>query len=367
VIILAKYIGVALSAWMLATAAAEGLFRAAGDRPNVDLKGLFAPFADGNYRLAANLDTESTLASGRLTVHTDSLGLRCDEARRFGIKAGDSLDVLLLGDSQGFGNGVNFEESIAGSFAASAAKEGYRVANAGVGGHSAASQMQLAEELRDKHKLKVAHYVLLVTPAMCHGGVHVNRVQVGSDGRLYGDSASALARGRLWIKTHLVIYARIRDAVRNIGIGVEPDKELPFVFSFYERGKKEATLHESFSSYISRFKRFADQGRASVHLVYVPLTLEMEFGAIQQAAATRGLTIDRNVPANVCAAVAMQHGVTFHDLRPVLDAFKKQKKPLHLLADFHYDRELSIACGEDSWDAIRPAISLAKSAGRVGK
>jgi len=354
---LAKLLGLGLLGGTLTTIVAEFTFRACGDQPTLDLYGLYAPFEDGMYRLAANVNTTANWSSGLLTVHTDSLGLRCDQDRRLATKPGDAIEVLLLGDSQGFGNGVSFEDSLAGSLAMSANGRGYRVANASVGGHSAATQLRLAQWLREREKVKVSHYILLVTSAMIQSGGHLSRARVGNDGRLYGESTGKVARARTWAKTNLVIYARIRDALQNSGIGGEPTKELPFVFKFYEGGLAEQNLRRSFSDYVARLKEFAAGEGAQVHLVYVPLTLEMDFGSIKNAAAVQGLTIDPNIPLLACEAVAREHDVGFHNLKPVLKAFHDDAKPLHLKGDFHYNRELSIACGNQLWFMIGPLLS----------
>lgn len=352
-----QFLGMAFLAWVVAALGAELAFRAYGDRPTFDLHGMYAPFEDGMYRLATNVNTAANWSSGRLTVHTDSLGLRCDQDRRFATNPNDTIDVLLLGDSQGFGNGVSFEESLAGSLAISARTEGFRVANASVGGHSAATQLLLAQRLREHEGVKASHYVLLVTPAMGQSGGHLSRARVGMDGRLYGETTGRVALARTWAKTNLVIYARIRDALQNSGIGAEPSKEAPFVFKFYEAGPAEENLRRSFSDYLARIKQFAIQNGAQVHLVYVPLTLEMDFASIKAAAAARGMTIDSNVPLRVCESVASQHDMGFHSLKPVLQALHDQAKPLHLKGDFHYDRELSVACGRNLWNALKPILS----------
>jgi hypothetical protein len=95
-----------------------------------------------------------------------------------------------------------------------------------------------------------------------------------------------------------------------------------------------------------------------VHIVYVPLTLETEFDPIRRAAAAGGLAIDRDVPLRVSSAVAKEYGVQFYSLRPVLEALHRQGKMLHLRGDFHYDRELSIASGENIWNALKNTVSL---------
>lgn len=352
-----RYIGVVALGWLVVSVAAEGAFRLLGDRQSLDLQHLYSPFANGNYKLAPNVDTAATWSSGRLTVHTDQLGLRCDGDRVLATRPGDMLDAVLLGDSQGFGNGVSFEDSLAGSAALAAARDGHRIANASVGGHSAASQLQLAEWLHLEHGVKAANYVLLVTPAIAQSGEHLNVANVGSDGRLYGQKPGPSALLRVWTKTHLVTYARVRDAVRNGGIGAEPAKDVPFVFGFYATGTAENRLRESFSGYLRQVKQFAAYHGARVHIVYVPLTLEMEFEPIRASAAARGLTIDRDAPLRACTAAAQALDIPLYNLRPILESLHAQGDPLHLAGDFHYNPKLSRACGAQIWESLRPALN----------
>lgn len=352
-----KYGAVLAAGWLLAAGAAECAFRLMGDQPTLDLQRLYAPFAGTNYKLAPSVDTAAKWSSGELTVHTDELGLRCDEQRRFAVRAGERVDVVLLGDSQGFGNGVTFEDSLAGSTAICAARDGFRVANASVGGHSAASQLQLAEWLRTQHGVNASHYVLLVTPSLAQSGDHLTRAVVGRDGRLYGESPNRLATARVWTKTHLVTYARIRDAARNGGFSAEPARDTPFVFQFYSTGESEDRVKQSFSRFLARMKEFAAAGEAQVQVVYVPLTLEMDFEPIRAAAAAKGIAIDRDAPMRACMAAAREHGLTVISLRPVLERLHATAVPLHLRGDFHYGQQLSREGGSLIWQALKPTLA----------
>jgi len=362
--IIGKFFGIVVLTWLCMAAAAEAVFRLVGDAPTHDLEGLYAPFVDGNYKLATNVDTEADWASGKLTVHTDDLGLRCDSDRQFATRPGQSVDVLLLGDSQGFGNGVSFESSLAGSLAITAKRDGFDVRNASIGGHSAASQARLAQWLNDEHGLKVANYVILVTPAIASSGGHLNRARVGADGRLYGEATGTLALLRLWIKTHLVVYGRIRDAAHNASIGVVPENDAPFVFQFYQTGQSEELLSRKFLEFVGQFKAFAAQRGARVHLVYLPLTLEADFEPTKRAAALRGIDLDRDVPLRVCSAIAKQLNLTFFSLRPLLESLHAKGTALQLGADFHYAKELSVNSGENIWEALKPAITQSAASGQ---
>ncbi len=351
-----KALATVLAGWLLTAVLAEVGFRLAGDQPSLDLAGLYTAFGTDSYKLAPHVDTSAALPTGPMSVHTDALGLRCDAARVFAVSPGAPLDVLLLGDSQGFGNGLSFPDSLAGAAALAAAPAGIRLANAAVGGHSAASQLQLAGWLHRTGRITPAHYVLLVTPAIAQSGGHLARAHVGPDGRLYGRAPDPLTRARLWAKTHLVMYPRLRDAARQGGLGGAAATDAPFVFSFY-RTDAEERLSATFTDYVAQLRQFAATHGARVHLVYVPLTLELEFEPVRHSAAAHGLTLDRDVPLRVARAAAAACGVSFADLRPVLETLHARGAALHLPGDFHYDAELSRAAGARLWETLRPAVT----------
>ena len=331
--------------WLASVPVAEGVFRLLGDVPSPDMRGLFVPFAKGSYKLGALVDTQAFYAQGRETINTDELGLRCDAKRHFAAKPGDVIDLLLLGDSQGFGNGVNFEESIGGTLAGIEAREGYRVSNASVGGHGLRSQYELARWLVDERRLKVGSFVLLITPAMIYMGDRQDHVRVGDDGRLYGDIVGLGTRLNLWAKTHLVIYSRVRDALRNSGVGIDPAKKSTSVFDFYQVGRQMDAIRSDLLAGVRKLQAFASEHGASIYLVYVPLTVEADFSPVQQAAAKRGMQLDPDVPLRITSSVAKQLHVPLYNLKPVLKRTRAQGHHLNVTGDFHYSPILSQACG----------------------
>jgi hypothetical protein len=340
--------------WVLSIPVAEGMFRLVGDRPSASLGGLFVPFGDGSYKMAPSIDTEDAWSAGRFTVHTDQLGLRCDEARRLAVKPGGHVDVLFLGDSQGYGNGVSFEESVAGGVAELAFQAGIHCANASVGGHSARNQLELARWLHDTEGIAVSNYVLLVTPLMVQYADSYSRASVGEDGRLYDDPHNIIrARVRIWIKTHCVVYDRVRDAIRNLGIGVRPSDDVPSVLRLYGAGDPESIVRDKYVALLKQLKSFAEQQRANVRLVYLPLTVEVDFAAMRDAAVKRGVAVDPSLPYRICSAAAAELNIPVTDLRPVVEQLHARGDPLRLKGDFHYDRDLSRACAASIWNDLK--------------
>jgi len=347
-----RYALTVLLVWTSSVVVAEGVFRICGDRPSQDLVGLYGDLGTGNYRLRPSTDTSALWSTGAFAVHTDELGLRCDADRRFGSRVGDHVDFMLLGDSQGFGHGLNFEQTVAGTVAQLAEKKGYVVRNACVGGQSPLNQLDLARSLRDDDHLKIDRYVYLFTPTGVSACSGFTRVAVGADGRLYEGAQTRLLLFRTWIKTHSVAYTRVRDAIRSSGIGVKADVQTPLVFQLYETGDTERANKAHCEEFLSRLTAFAADAGATVTLVYVPLTLEANFEAVRQAASRLRLTVDNNAPFRALSAAARRLNLSVHDLRPVLQSVYASGQQLSLLPDFHYTAALSQAAGNDIWKML---------------
>ena len=326
--------------WAVSIVGAEASFRLIGDRPSDAMKGLYVSFAKDNFKMGPLVSTEASLYAGHIKVYTDSLGLRCDEARRYGVKAGDSLDVILVGDSQGFGNGVNYEQSIAGTVIEKLAERGYRSANASVGGHHLGSQFELVRWLVEQQHVRISNYVFLLTPALIRSDDEYNHAVVGEDGRLYGkgrDNSTVGGRARLWAKTRLVTYGRVRDAARNLGL--EPDDDSAVTFQLY--GAEKQPSDELFSEQVLQFQSFAEKHGATVQFIYMPLTIEADFTPVREAARKAGRQVDADATWRVVSAVAKDLNIPIYDLRPTLKQAHAEGQVLKVKADFHYSPTLS--------------------------
>lgn len=341
---------------------AEACFRLLGDRPSADMAGLYIPFGAGSYKLKPEVSTGANWASGFFSVFTDDLGLRCDSARELATRPGSSVDVLFLGDSQGFGNGVNIEDTIAGAAAMAAFPAGWRFANASVGGHSMRNQLELARWLQDEQKIKVANYVVLLSPTMLAYSDTYTRATVGHDGKLYDKPKNPAELLSIYLKTHSVCYSRVRDAFRNSGIGNSPSASAQFILGLYGHGRDEQTMHETLKKSLEEFAGFAAAHCARVRLVYVPLTVEAEFDAVRKAAAKQGISLDRDLPLRVCQTVAAELDLPLENLRPDLERLQAEGQQLHLKGDYHYDGHVSKTCGLDLWHRYQPLLTRAKSA-----
>jgi hypothetical protein len=339
------------------TAGAEVVFRLLGDQPSADLKGMYAPFGKGSYRLGQNVDTNAAWAAGYWSVATDSLGLRCDGARVMATEAGAQLGVLLLGDSQGFGHGVSFEQSLAGSTAILGHEAGWRIANASVGGHGAGNQFEIADWLVDGKGIRARHVVYLCTPNSVQYPESYATSIVGADGKLYSRELSGFQSWRASLesgaKQHTVVYGRLRDAVRNLNIGTRPVAEADPMLALYSHDPAKGHRHVPTVEFARKLKTLAGKMGGRAHVVYIPLTIEFDFQGIKAQAAGAGRSVDDNAAVRKLEDAAQEAGIGFFNLKPTLKKAADEGLPLRLRGDFHYSRELSVWCGRDLWGYLK--------------
>jgi hypothetical protein len=354
-----QYAGIFLLTFALVTVAAEGMFRCLGDRPSADLKGLYTSFGKSGYKLAANVDTSAAWAAGPWTVSSDALGLRCDKERTIAAHEGSRLDVLFLGDSQGFGHGVDFAESLAGSAAIAGRQAGRKVANASVGGHGVANQLEIAKWLANEKGVRAKHLVYLCTPnVVLYPDSYVTSV-VGEDGKLYSRELSGLNAWRASLeataKQTSVVYARVRDAVRNLNIGTRPAADAGPMVGLYAAASPPVAYAPAVA-FAERLREMAAVLGGKAHVVYVPLSVEFEFDGIAAEAGKSGMAVNAGAPFEKLSGAAKDSGIGFFTLKPALERGIAAGLPLRLRGDFHYSREISPVCGRDLWGYLEKAL-----------
>jgi len=359
-----------LAVWTLSVPVADGAFRLAGDRPSRDLQGLFVAVGDSGYKLGSNVHTWADFYTGRMDVYTDDLGLRCGPDRSSRTTRGDTVDVLFLGDSQGFGNLLNFDETIVGQIQRQAAGRQLRMANAGVGGHYLRNQLELAKWMHDKEQITIRKVVILLTPIMIQTAGRYNRVAVGSDGRLYSSKPSQLSKLALWAKTRTVVYSRIRGAFRQVvglrgmvGRLVGTQRDDPVVVQLFATDK----VNEREAALVQILEETRDWARsigASVDLVYTPLAAELDFGSVQETARLVGATVDADTPFGLAKEAAAEVGIGFLDLRPALTTVRRARQPVTMEGDPHYGPAASAASAELIWSFLFPQQNPGPEEGR---
>ncbi len=341
---------------------ADIAFRAIGDRPSRDLTGLYEQWADSSYRLARAVQTSAEFYSGPMEVFTDSLGLRTGADRSRWHRRGESTDVLLLGDSQTFGNNLNWPETIGGQLDSIAATVGWRVANAGTGAHLLANQIDVARSLIYEDSLVPRHIVVLFTPLLMSRPGKRNRARVGEDGRLYGGEMNAVRRTTMWLKMNTTVYNRARGAFRYLRetlITRDSESETHDLGAIELYAKKDNVDEraDSIAVYLAELRELASSTGASLHVGYLPSTIEASPTDLLAAAKATGVEVDVHRPTEILSRATRAAAVELIDLRPALDSAMAQKHPLTVVADPHYSAPLSAFVARLLWNGIHSQLT----------
>jgi len=337
---------------------ADLAFRSLGDRPSQDLSGLFTGWSDGTYRLARGVRTSADFYSGHMDVFTDSLGMRVGSAPSRWHRQGDTTDILLLGDSQTFGNQLNWEQTIGGQLDSLAATVGWRVANAGTGAHSLQNQIDVARSLLQDNSLVPRRIVVLLTPLMINSPGHRNRAQVGADGRLYEGESTRIRRFSMWLKLTTTVYSRARGAFRYVRESIATLLPLdsardPGVVGLYDVRNRTATKWDSLATQLSELKQLGADVGAQTVVAYLPLAIEGTFDVVANLAIAKAVSVEVTVPQSILATSASLAGVAMINLRPALDTAVTRNQPLAVISDPHYSAPLSALISHELWLGLR--------------
>jgi hypothetical protein len=343
------FVTITIGVWLLSIPAAEVAFRLAGDKPTTELEGLYEEFGSLSYKHRAHVVADADWIEGRFSVATDAHGLRCGRGQASSTLTARDFDLLLLGDSQGYGQGLDFEQTISGVLSRLAARRAMSVGNASVGGHYLENQFELLCWLYERG-VRPRSVLILMTPYLVASSGRLNQARVDSRGRLTNGVSSRRERLTLWLKTHTVVYARLRNSVRElIPLGGRP--EAPLLIRFYSVDS-EAGYREHLFEFLAGLSRWTAERGVGLTIAYTPLAAEMDFGEVARIARERGIQTDPSMPYRTVEMVAGELGIRLLDLRPVLVRVRETGQKLTLLKDPHYNAAVSEACAEALWSSI---------------
>jgi hypothetical protein len=338
-----------LVVWIASVPCAEVIFRILGDHTTTDMVGVYQRFGQGGYKMRPNVHTDSDNVVGRYSFLTDELGLRCGGSDLNSNRERKDTDIVVLGDSQGIGFGLNFEDTTVGQLALLAQKQGLVVKNVSVVGHLLDNQFELLQWL-DTQGVRPRRIVIFLTPYMTWKAGGYARTYVDDEGRLADEFYTPRRRITLWFKRHTVAYARLRNAISEF-LPVTGRDITPSLVKIYRKAGV-AGNQERLSQFLAKLSAWSAERDASILLVYAPGAFEWDFDPIVQAGRSFGIEVDRNAPRQAASAAAAASGVPFLDLKPELDCESRGGQSLTLKGDPHYNARVSASLARGIWGAL---------------
>ena len=335
-------VAVPLFVWVASVLPAELAFRFLGRVPKDTNREVYIPFGRSSYVHGPNRHVVRTWASGTYTVCTDADGLRVQEDDPPALPGDGSSDRtwLLLGDSQGFGNGLNYRETLSGVFSRAMREQGVRVRNLSVGGHFLKNQVEVLHDFVAKQG-RPDRVVLLLTPRMIGSPTEYATSHVHESGNLFLMPPTKGMLVRLYLKNYSAVYLTLRDAIKN---SLSSPPSVKSRLPFYDTERADDGSYGALEEVVGGLVDWAREQQVQLVWVYLPLALEHAGGISINQDGNLPVGLDMNLPFEFAQRTAGVLGVHLIDTRSVLEEVYQRELPLTLVRDAHYGRELSDAC-----------------------
>ncbi len=350
---------VVLLVFLASIPGAEAAYRWAGVQVAGAMGGFYESFGERSFKSAPGASVLMNWYSGTFHVHTDGLGFRVAQPGRPSPDPA-SIDILLMGDSQTFGQGLEYERTVAGEFAAIAGGHELRVANAAVGGHFLRNQLELLRWLVDGPRLRPRVIAVVLTPRSVSDPDGYSEAHV-EEGQLWDAPPDFAKRARAWLSGNSAVYLTVRNAVRN-ATGGQSREATPYL-RMYDAARFEGEAGAALASVVKDFADLAESIGARLVVAYLPLELDGVIDSVAAAQVPPAAGISGGAPGRAARAAAESAGVPFLDASCVLDNRRRDEKPITLKSDAHYNAGTSREVAELMYGSLDwPALT-----GRTGK
>jgi hypothetical protein len=336
---LARLAWIPLVVWLVSVVAAEYCYRLLGVHVVENMEGFYEPFGQRSYRHRPRANVFMNWFSGSFSVHTDLLGFRVaalsDTAQDI-----HNPEVLVIGDSQAFGQGVEFEDTVIGAFAREARTLGITVANAAVAGHFLRNQVELVRCLVAERALRPRLIIVCLTPRALAAPAAYAHAFV-RDGALFDQPPGLLQLGRKWLSTHSAAYVVVRNAVRARG----SDNSMADLLGLYQDAQREERIR-GLSDVLADLMQVLDPIQGRVVLAYLPLAAEFRVDELARKRPRSQSGAAAREPYGVADAVSRAYRIPLIDLTPPLRLALEGGERLTLRGDQHYNQAVSRSCAK---------------------
>jgi hypothetical protein len=344
-----------LSTVLVCLAILEIGLRVQGRYP-MDLNGGYQEAGGLSYVLKKNVSKKVVWPTMSFTVHTSDLGYRAEKPGPQNI--GEKPYYVVLGASDAFGNGLDYNETFVGVFAQKMQAHNIQVVNLAVAGHHLMEQEDLFKRFMASAP-KPPEAVLVVFNPNLIGGFDDNHTNVViKNGELFDKETWKVALVRKILSNTSTVYCFFRDAIRKVQknfIGRED-----FALSFYiERFSSQHPIRrpERTAAFVRELKGLNDLIRkvnATPICIYCPPAGGFLLNDLAKQGKVDPSLFDTQFFVDIVANECQAEQVKFVNLEPPVQKLYDKGQKLNFDGDGHYNGPTSKVVGEYLYDVLGP-------------
>ena len=314
------------------------------------------------YGLKKNAAKRVEWPNVRWNVYTDEYGFRAQETGPHDL---DSKPYYaFLGASDVFGNGLDYEKSWVGVFAAKVAADQMELANLGVAGHHLLEQTARLKLSQTMLKHPPKYVVIALNPLLIGGYDDVHASLVVKHGELFEKDNWRVPLVKMVLARQSAAYSFVRDGIRNTQTRYfeRPDFSLDFYIQRYST-KLAVRRPEKMADYFRHLEELENYVRcigATPLEIYVPATGGFLLNKLKAEGKVDGSLFDTNFFRDISQRHAAEVGITYLDLEPMLQERYDRGEKLNFDHDGHFNGPTAKAVGEYLYQFLSPGLLAAQ-------
>ena len=316
-------------------------------------------FAQGgiSYVLKKNVTKDVVWPTMSFTVHTSDLGFRAPQSGSQHI--GERPYYAVLGASDAFGNGLDYDETFVGILADKLKRSNnIDVVNLSIAGQHLMEQSALFKQFASSEKQAPKAVVIIFNPLFIGGYNDNNPNVVVRRGDLYEDENWRFALFKNMLGNTSSIYCFIRDGVRNVQYKYLAHED--FALSFYiKRFSSKHRIHnpEVSQDFLVKLKDLTQYIR-SLNAVPIGVYCEPAGGFLLNDLLQKGKleagAIDTKFFVDLVQNFCAEEGIQFVNTASVVQERYDKGEKLNFDGDGHYNGPTSQLVGNYLYDVLNP-------------
>jgi hypothetical protein len=309
-----------------------------------------------SYRLKANATKRVEWPTLSFTVYTDDLGFRY---KRPGPRPLDITPYYaVLGSSEVFGNGLDYEQTFVGVLGGKLERDGIAVVNMAVAGHHLLEQISMFEAFSASATSQPEKVVIVLNPLLIGGYDDIHKDTTVRMGELFPKSRWGLPLAKMVLADQSAGYRFFRDTIRNAQLKYFATED--YSLSFYvERYSKRHSIRttertEDFLRHMRDLEQRIRGVGATPVCVYAPAVGGFLLNDLKARGQLDGTLFDTEFFVDLAQRHCAAEGIQFVNLEPLLQQRYARGEQLNFDADAHFNGPTSRAIGEYLYEALKP-------------
>jgi hypothetical protein len=310
-----------------------------------------------SYVLKANAAKTMQWPTLSFNVYTSDLGFRTTRPGPHNL--GEKPYYAVLGSSEVFGNGLDYEDTFVGVFARRMASNGVDTVNLAVPGHHLLEQVAVFNQFTQAAKPAPKVVIIFLNPLFMGGYDDTHRNTIVRRGELFDSDNWRMALARMVLANSSASYCFFRDGLRSIQGRYFTRQD--FALSFYiERYSTQHRIRnpEKTQDFLRHLKELEDNIRslnATPVCVYAPAVGGFLLNDLKARGKLDGSLFETAFFTNLAREHSAAEGIRFINLEPLLQERYDRGEKLNFEGDAHFNGPTSRAIGEYLYAQLKPA------------